>query len=107
MKYLKTYENIITENTYKIGDWVFLKNYWAGQHLRNFIDTHPAKIIGHSYDYEYDLEYLSNPKTDLSGKQYKGKWILNNFASSRIIRFATPEEIETEILNDDVNKYNI
>jgi len=112
MKYIKMFEDEFNKlnddkNKYKVGDWVFLNNYWAGQHLREFINNHPAKIISVHHSYEYDLEYLSNPKTDIFGKQYEGKWVLENFDLTRIIRLATPEEIENEIIHDYSNKYNI
>lgn len=42
MKYIKTYEN---KEEYKVGDWVFLTNWWAGQHLRDFINNTPCEII--------------------------------------------------------------
>ena len=113
MKYLESYKMFVFEdlnddrNKYKVGDWVFLNNWWAGQHLREFINTHPAKIISVHDSYEYDLEYLSNPKTDFYGKQYEGTWKLDDFDLSRIIRLATPEEIENEILKNTLKKYNL
>lgn len=104
MKYIKTYEN---KTKYKIGDWVFLDNWWSGQHLRNFIDTHPAKIVGSPTINRYDMEYLSNPKIDIYGKPYVGKWELDDFDEKRIIRLATEEEIEMEIIKNSSKKYNL
>jgi len=114
MKYLKKFEKF--DETLKIGDWVFLTHWWGGQHLHDFIKTHPAKIIKIKplsiATTTYYVEYLFNPLN--SGGDYDSKWIKDFNASSGfqpigewVIRKASTDEIEKELMLKDVDKYNL
>ena len=92
MKHLKTYEyygqeydeddTIDKESKYwllPVGDWIIMTNWWAGKHLKDFIDTTPAQITdikvnnNSTYDYvvKFDKPFLTDADPLNPGKKFR------------------------------------
>jgi len=94
-----------------------MTTWWAGKHLHDFINTTPAQIIEITYTKDdstvgYKILYNENPLSSYP-LQKDGDWI-KDFTVIRyqeishwIKRFATPEEIEKELLKRNIKKYNL
>jgi len=124
MKYLKTYEKLTQQeelNNLKVDDWVFLTHWWAGQHLHDFIDNTPCRIIDIKYkEYQhvklglqYTCEYLENPMNkeeeiwikDFTTIIYNRSGVKN--IEDWVKRKATKKEAKEYQIKTDSKKYNL
>lgn len=105
MKHIKTYEGIIEDSKYNVGDYVILKNQttYDFELYKNY-GIIINKIIGQSdrnETYMYDVNYLD--KNDYQIKNLSTHYVLEKF----ILRKMTKEEIGEFQLLENTGKYNL
>jgi len=92
----------------QVGDWCLMTNWWAGQHIHDFINNTPAQIIRNNV-VKFDKPFLIDadplhPGKDFKDKFENGKQIGSNYRDW--IRFySTNKEDVLAFINTE--KYNL
>jgi len=112
----KIFENCKIDD-YNIGDWIFLKNWWAGKHLHTFIDDTPCQIISTIEGEKITIfvcKYFENPLTGNEENSKQEEWIKNLYIipgfqdiENWINRKATTEEVNDYLIKLNAKKYNL